>query len=297
MSSPTIYGRRPGTDYDAEWWRNVHALYEDCFPGLPAGIARAEAAGVAWPSCTTPFVAMEHGRALAHVGVIAHPMILHGRLVLAAGIHAVCTTSNRRRQGWARRLLTEALAWADERFPIAKLHTDNPAIYHSHGFLPVPTHRFLAPIPPADSGRRRLLQPATNAEDAVFLSGLMANRTPPSLRCATADPGWLDTIVASLSGVIDTGFWLLEDFQAVVVTAREAKATLILDVIAADLPPAGVVAGAASQGGPPVVWTFSPDLVHPTPEAIPAPADAGVLMVRGDWPVREPFGISPLWEH
>ena len=297
LPSPILHGERPGTEYDAAWWRSVYALYDECFPGLPAGIARAAAAGVPWPSFSTPFVAMEQGRAVAHVGVLAHPMILDGRPVEAAGIHAVCTTKDRRRQGLARRLLTEALSWADERFAIAKLHTDVPAVYAPHGFRAVATCRFRTPVTPAPPGRKRRLRPTTNAADAALLAARLAARVPPSNLCATADGGWVDTIVASLSGVIQSGFWLLEDFDAVVVVSREEASTLILDVIATELPPVEVVVGGATHGRLPVMWSFSPDRFHPRPQAIPAPAEAGVFMVRGDWPVREPFGLSPLWEH
>ena len=50
------------------------------------------------------------------------------------------------------------------------------------------------------------------------------------------------------------------------------------------------VAGSSAQ------WTFSPDLLDPAAHRLPAPADVGALMVRGDWPSVE-LGISPLWEN
>ena len=95
----TLFGERPGTDYDDTWWAAVRTLYDEAFPGLPDGIDLAAAAGVRWAEVTTPFALFEDGRCLAHVGVITHPMRIGGKDLDIAGIHAVCTTASRRREG------------------------------------------------------------------------------------------------------------------------------------------------------------------------------------------------------
>lgn len=298
---PTLFAGRLGAEYDSAWWQAVHALYEECFPGLPAGIERAAALRAAWPALSTPFVLMERGRALAHVGVIAHPMHLARRSVTVAGIHAVCTTTDKRRQGLARCALARALEWIDERFDIVKLHTDLPAVYESHEFRVVPTHRFRTPSPISTMTNKRTnkrpLHPTRSQQDAHRLARMLRGRTPVSDICAGIDPGWMNTIVASLSGVADSAFWLLEDHDAIVAFGRERGATLVLDVIADNLPPADIIAGAAPDPSLPVEWTFRPDRFGIDAQPTPTPATAGSFMVRGHWPLEEPFGISPLWEH
>ncbi len=141
------------------------------------------------------------------------------------------------------------------------------------------------------------MQPLSKRNDAELLARLLKTRTPAANRCAAVDPGWMDTIVASLSGVIELGFWFLEDHNAIVAFGEEGGSTLVLDVIADRLPPISAVVGAAPDQTPRVVWSFSPDLFCSDAEEIPAPREAGAFMARGEWPVVEPFGISPLWEH
>lgn len=273
------------------------ALFEECFPGLPAGIEKAAALGADWQAISTPFVVAQQSRPVAHVGAIAHPMRLDGRDVTVGGIHAVCTAADRRRQGLARRALSEALDWIDERFDLVKLHTDLPAVYEPHGFRVVPTHRFRTPPPESATPGQRLLRPTQSPADAALLRRMLRTRTPPSDTCSAADPGWMDTTVACLNGTIDSAFWLLEDHEAIVAFGHEGGTTLILDVIAERLPSAAVVVGAAPDATLPIEWTFAPDRFGIEPEALPAPPEAGSLMVRGDWPRSQPFGISPLWEH
>lgn len=275
----------------------MFGLLGECFPGLPGGAATAEALGFPWADQTTPFTLSEQGRTVAHVGVLAHPMRLDGRAAVVAGVHAVGTTEAWRRRGLARRLLGEALDWVDERFALAKLHTDLPEVYAPHGFRVVPTHRFRTPPQPPAQVQKRLLQPLRHAADADLLRSLLRLRTPASNRCATADPGWLELTVAALSGALSSGFWHIESHNAIVALGEEAGGALILDVIAPEPPPLAVVMGAAGAADRPVLWSFSPELSCDRAEAIPTPPEAGVLMVRGDWPLGEPFGISPLWEH
>ena len=234
---------------------------------------------------------------MAHVGVLVHPMRLAGETIQIAGVHAVCTAPDRRREGLAKAVLTEALAWIDDRFPTAKLHTDEPGIYRGQGFRVLPTHRFQTALGASQPIRKRLLKPSTDPADARLLAAFLRGRTLASNRCASADPGWMVTIVAALNGLLDSAFWLLEDYDAIVAFDQEEGRPLVLDVIAKTLPPLAVVAGAAPDPSLPLLWTFSPDLFSDSVESLPAPGAIGSFMVRGIWPVDEPFGISPLWEH
>ena len=72
------------------------ALLGRVWPALPPAIARAEALGFWWADVSTAFARHEGPRAIAHVGVIALPLILDGRPCTVASIHAVCTDPERR---------------------------------------------------------------------------------------------------------------------------------------------------------------------------------------------------------
>jgi GNAT superfamily N-acetyltransferase len=293
-----LAGGRPGTDYDSTFWQAVYRLYREAFPRLPAAIERAEAAGASWARPTTPFVLFAGSEAVAHVGVLEHPMWIDGTLHTIAGIHAVCTRSDRRRQGLARRLLHEALAWADARYPLSKLHTDLPEVYAPHGFRPLPLFRFRSTREPARGVDKRLLTPSQRPEDAALLRSLLAQRTPVSQRCCSAEPGWMVIIDAAILGVLDTQLWYLPQHHAIVgVGDAESGEPLITEVIATELPPAEVVLAALPEPGP-ARYAFSPELLDPGARPVPAPREAGLLMLRGDWPkTLPPLGISPLWEH
>lgn len=293
----TLNAGRRGAEYDSNWWSAVYDLYEACFPGVPRGIELAAQLGACWQEQSTPFVLMESGRAIAHAGVIAHPMLLQGEVITIAGVHAVCTAADHRRRGLARWVLTAAIEWAEARYPVCKLHTDVPEVYEPHGFRPVPTHRFRAPRDPAATVRKRRLRPDVDAADAEIFTRMLERRAPASQLCSTADPGWMNVIVGSLSGVLASGLWLLEDEPAIVAFGQEEGRTLVLDVIAPKLPSAALVQAAAPAPQAPLIWSFSPELFVEDPTPRPAPPEAGTFMVRGEWPLTAPFGISPLWEH
>ena len=92
------------------------------------------------------------------------------------GVKAVVTRADRRGRGVARRLLTEALAWSDERYSVAKLGTDLPAVYAPHGFVPRTLHRFELEHDGGEDRGRPLdigaLDPRTGDRDAVQFSGI-----------------------------------------------------------------------------------------------------------------------------
>jgi GNAT superfamily N-acetyltransferase len=295
MPIRAFFAGRPGTDHDPAWWAAVHALYDEAFPGLPRGIAAARAAGVDWRTVTTPFALFENGRCVAHVGLIWHPMLLDGHRLRVAGVHAVCTAQSHRRQGLCRELLEAALAHAGPA--LAKLHTDDPPVYTGRGFRVVPTWRFAAATAPR-MVHWRPLHPIENDLDNRILRDLLKDRSPVSHRCSSADEGWMVLIDAALSGRLAGDFRLLPDHEAVVCGERMADGrVLVTACIARELPPAEVVLGALADLGEHFVWSFSPDRLDPAAVPEPAPARIGHFMVRGGWPVAEPFGISPLWEH
>ena len=293
----TFFGGAPGVSYSPDWWAKVYALFETSFPGLPAGVERAGAVGVPWPSVTTPFVGFDGDEAVSHVGVLMQPMRLNGEDRLVAGIHAVCTRPSHRGRGLARRLLAEACAFADLHTPLSELSTDDPPIYTGHGFRVTQTYRFVASPAARVPVTARPLRPASLNADLQLLRASLRRRAPASSRWGTREPGWLVLTDAALSRRLDTVFVHLPEHDAVIAWEAAGDDQHILDVIAAKLPPRELVLSALPPARGRVLWSFCPDLfdAEATPEAVPAAN--GAFMTRGPWPKLGPFGVSPLWEH
>jgi len=73
-----LHHGRPGTDYDATFWQAIHTVQDRTWPQMPARIEAVRMLDVHGEAKTTPFAWIEEERALAHVGVITHPLRLLG---------------------------------------------------------------------------------------------------------------------------------------------------------------------------------------------------------------------------
>src|SRR5690606_16688035 len=113
---------------------------------LPAAIARARAWGADWCELSTPFVELDEGRVVAHVGIIELPLLLDGRRRRYAGIRAVCTEVSRRGRGHMRAAMTRALAHVDAQFDGALLWANDPEIYGRFGFVAREESTFVGPV-------------------------------------------------------------------------------------------------------------------------------------------------------
>jgi GNAT superfamily N-acetyltransferase len=266
------------------------ALLDDGFPKLSSRIAAAAAEGYRWEDVTEPFVAWEGADAIGHVGVLVHRVQLAGAPADVAGLHAVVTRADRRGRGVARRLLAEALAWADARFPRASLATDVPAVYAPHGFRPFVIHRFhVAHAGGEDRGRR--LSPS----ERPWLDALLAARAPISHRLASLNPGWLVGIDLALQGRAPTDLVVLDDLGAAVDWELAGDVLRLHDVFARELPPLADLLARAPRHAR-VELGFCPDRLAPDARPEPDPA-AGVWMFRGPWPLEPPIAVSRLAEH
>ena len=265
-------------------------LLDDGFPGLPVRIAAAAAAGHRWEDVTEPFVAWDGAEAVGHVGVLAHRVQVAGAPTEVAGIHAVVTRSDRRRRGVARRLLDEAVAWADARFTLAKLGTDFPEVYAPHGFRALALHRFHVDHQGGEARGRPLA-----ASEWPWLEALLGERAPVSHRLASLDPGWLVGIDLALQrrGLAD--LTLLEDLGAVVDWEVVDGVLRLHEVIARELPPLAELLARAPRHRH-VELHLCPDRLAPDARAEVMP-EAGVWMFRGPWRLDGPIAVSRLAEH
>ncbi len=296
MIPPLPQGVRP--DGPAACYRDparraaLLALFDDGFPGLSDGIARAAADGFPWDAVTEPFVLWDGDVAIAHVGVLEHRVRLAGRDRRVAGVHAVVTRSDRRRQGLARRLLDEATAWIDARYDLSKLGTDFPDVYAPHGYRTLPLHAFAVDHRGgADRGR-----PLADADLPRLLATCDA-RDPLSHQFASRDPGWLLGVNLALQRRSFRDLVALDPLDAIVDWRVRDGVLEVHDVLAERLPPLADLLALA----PPherVTLHFCPDRLAPDARPIPTPED-GVWMVRGDWPLPPdlPFAVPHLAAH
>jgi GNAT superfamily N-acetyltransferase len=285
-----LYHGRPGTEYDATFWQALHALQDRIWPQMSTRIEDARKLGVHWEASTTPFVWVEEGRALAHVGVIAHPLRLLGEDRVAAGIHAVCTDPDARGRGLGRRCMEAALAWIDERFDLAKLSTAIPAFHGRWGFSVVPTHRFVA----QRGGGAGPARPATLA-DAARIRALLSARTPTSEVYATRDPGWLAIINLALHRRLPHGVFVVPHRDFIVVARQQGEILHLDDVVGPELPALEEVLATIPFRFERVVYGFTPDRLDPG--ARPVQVEEGAMQIRGVWPNLPTFAVSSVWEH
>lgn len=294
-----IVGGVHGSQLDAATWRALEELYDRVWPGLPRRLRVAERLGARWADHTTPFTWFEGGRALATVGVLEHPIVLHGRDVVVAGIHSVGTDPDLRGKGLCGALLDAALTWVDERFTLAKLSTAVPAVFTSRGFRTLPTARFAVPLRAPDRPGSLRRVDLDDADQHRRMRDRLARRTPVSDVIATRDPGWLCLIDAAIERVTDRWFFEAPTLDAVLVAERGEREWIVHDVISAGpMPELGALASVLPGPFDRIVLGFTPDRIAPAATAEPVHDIPDVLaMVRGPWPALPPVGIPPLWEH
>jgi GNAT superfamily N-acetyltransferase len=289
---------------DPEMRRRIATFYDTVWHRLSERIELARRAGADWYRVSTPFVALEGDVVVAHVGVIEIALVLDGVPTTVAGIHAVGTHPEHRRRGHAGRLLAQALAYADQRFDVAQLTTEVPAVFRASGFRSLPQTRFVVPLPPRrmTSGLRRLS--IDDRDDLALLHQKLRTRTALSQVLGVVEPGWLFVIDEVLSQRGLERVHYAADLDALIVFEEGTAADnegheriKLLDVVASTLPPLDEVLRRLPAGSPAseVELYFTPDrfevsLVEEEP-AYPGEH----LMVRGAYPPsRTAFVLPPL---
>lgn len=153
----------------------VFALLDTVFPGLSRSAERARTLGASWESVSTPFIVVENGRVLSHVGLIELPLVLTGRRVKAGTVHAVATHADHRGKGLCRRVMEEALEHAAGRYETLVLTTEHPEYFEPFGFRRVREHAFTARCESKGrAGFRRL--DTGSAADVRLLNRLLETR-------------------------------------------------------------------------------------------------------------------------
>src|SRR5262247_2635180 len=111
---------------DPDFSKQLFDLLDSVFPGVREIAANAKALGASWESVSTPFVCVENGRLIAHVGVIELSLVLAGQVVKVGSIHGVATHPDYRRRGYYREAMEEALAYCANLYETLILTTEHP---------------------------------------------------------------------------------------------------------------------------------------------------------------------------
>jgi GNAT superfamily N-acetyltransferase len=262
---------------------------------LPRGVERARAWGADWLEHSEPFVHVEAGRVLAHVGVMEIEAVLDGRARKLAGIHAVCTHPDRRGQGLLRETMLRALAWIDARYETAVLWANDPAIYTRFGFTPRAESVFRGSARPAAADPLARPLSLDCASDIDLLRAFLARRAPVSSRCGSREPGWLTLINLGLWPAPGPSLVHLPDLDCIVAHDIRDRVLRLHDVIAAEMPALADLTARLGGGFDAAAVFFSPEGLR-APELSPAPTPlVDFLMVRGPFLASdEPFAFSPL---
>lgn len=278
--------------------KNVYLNFlEESFPNLKNNILRCEKLGFQWES--SPFFKKEGDEFLAHAGFLEYPMLIEGRLYQAGALHAVCTKSTHRGQGFASELIQEALSWAKKLYAFVILFTEIPKFYEKLSFKHVQEYRFHLKCH-RTKGFRRLI-PITAPQDIPLFVRCFHNRIPNSNHLWTKDNGNI-TAFNALFATYPT-FWSLYyslSIDGLVSWLVEDKTLHLFDIIVHKIPTLDLILEHLPQDIDEIYFYFSPDLLTKDAIAEPVLCDnklvdfSGHLMVHGNWPIVKPFMIPPL---
>ena len=140
----------------------------------------AELLGATWESVSTPFVRVEDGRVVSHVGLLALPLHVMGRAITVGRVHGVATHPDFRRRGYYRALMEELLPYADERYPTLVLTTAHPEYFEPFSFRAVPEQVFTTAVRSRNSPARLRAIDVADPADRRMVHRLLESRAPLS---------------------------------------------------------------------------------------------------------------------
>lgn len=262
---------------------------------LRGRIAAAERVGMRWREMSTPFTAEVGGELVAHVGVVALPLVVAGQEVRAAALHSICAHPSLANLSALSSLVSEALSWAEERasLVLARADAEPFAPLEPHGFRPVRESRFVWEGETLDAIGGLSALDIHMPDGLSILHRLLDQREPVSSRFGVG-PETQVYLFNEAAGQLHYA----EDLDAIFSLEVEGSVVRLHDVIARRIPPLAKiltrVEGALTDRVERVEVYFPPDKLGEAFRAEPRPAgDAPLMMVRGALalPDDEPFAI------
>ncbi|MFH1279969.1 MAG: GNAT family N-acetyltransferase [Candidatus Eisenbacteria bacterium] len=265
-------------------------LLDVVFPGVKGGAQEIRALGAPWESVSTPFVHVEGGRVVSHVGVIELPLVIHGEPVMVGAVHAVSTHPDHLRRGHYRRVMEELLADSAGRFGTLVLTTEHPEYFEPFGFRRVRECRFHGTLSsPGGRGGLRRVDPM-DPEDNALLHRLLGTREP----------------VSEVLGVVkEKAIFLFNESHRPLHYARDLDALIcmeihegklgLFDVVAPKIPSLEEIVSRVPERLRGTAVHFTPDRLGFPLEPVPGLFEHGGpshFMVRGPFaPEGEPFAL------
>jgi GNAT superfamily N-acetyltransferase len=275
---------------DSALSQRLFALLDVVFPGVSQIAQNAAALGASWESVSTPFVYMNEGRMISHVGVIEIPLVLHGQIVHVGSIHAVATHPDYRRRGYYSQVMKEALQHCEPRYETLVLTTEHPEYFQPFGFRSVQEHLFTVK-PRETRGRNGMrLMNVQDANDIALLHRLLETREP----------------VSSVVGVVQEKavfcfnegsrpLRYVPDLDVMVCLAVEGTQLKLFDIVGPKVPTLAALLEQMSQPIAEVAICFSTDRLAVEAQGTPYIFDhdgPSYLMVRGPFaPENSPFTL------
>jgi hypothetical protein len=228
---------------------------------------------------STPFLSIEDGRVVSHVGVIELELVLMGRRTTLGTVHGVATDPSLRRGGRYRKAMEALLAHCDTLYETLILTTEHPEYFEPFGFRRLAEHVFTAACTsPGGTDGFRMLDPADTG-DVEILHRLLSNRAPVSDVVGVVNEKAVFCFNEARSPLP-----YCEDLDAVVVMDREGSRLSLHDVVAERIPPVSELLAQIARPIDEVVFCFTPDRF--SAEAVPVPGlfehdGPSHLMARG----------------
>ena len=210
----------------------VFALLDLAFPGLPDHAHNLEHLGLHWDIISTPFLLIENDEVLSHVGILEVSMVIDGRKVIVGGIHAVATHPEYRRKGLYRKVMTEAMAWCNDRYEIQMLIAGVPELYEQFGFKVIQESVFRGSVlqNQGTAGNPQQMD-LGQADDARLLLDLLNQRAPVSQKL-----GVVREQAVFLFTLATKPLWYFKEFNAICCYDIKGTTLFLYDVVAEEIP-------------------------------------------------------------
>lgn len=216
----------------------------------------------------------------ANVSIRPLPLMVGGKTVRAAQLHAVATRPQWRRRGLFADLMNRVLDYAEGRFDRLLLFTAEPALYQPFGFRLLPQHVFAGSFATdgTDAGPHPCRQLSLDdPDDCTLMRALYMTRRPVSQHFAVVENG--DVFFANALARPHWRLLYLPRAEALIV----CDGGRLLDIAAATMPPVSALAAALECGRDAEIEVyFPPDALAGTWRALPfSPPEDDHLMLRG----------------
>jgi len=258
---------------------------------LRTAIPESARLGASWDELSTAFVEHVDGAAAAHAGVLWIPMVLDGRDVEVAGIHAVCTAAAHRKQGLARRVLERAMTHALARTQTVVLHANDPAIYGRFGFRALPQTVWWRDVSVARAPAMRKLS-SDDANDVAIVHAAFAGRVPVSTRVGVREAAGLFVLDEVLACDRFARLWVMGD--VVVAADLEERVLQIYDVVGPRWPALDEIVAASPGRVDRVEVFFAPDRWPAHAWQTRPMQSPDVLMAVGPFSSADAIAVPPL---